>query len=152
MDTTGKPPDRGPAAEQAAPGRRTSSEIPLEEVYGPEDLAGWEPAGSYDLVTCCFLHSPVDFPRTVVLRRAAGAVAAGGHLLVVGHAEPPPWARGDHHGDHDFPAPADELAALELDGGWETLVSEVRARQATGPDGSEATCRDTVTLLRRRPA
>jgi 2-polyprenyl-3-methyl-5-hydroxy-6-metoxy-1,4-benzoquinol methylase len=51
-----------------------------------EDLAAWEPADRYDLVTSCFLHSPVDFPRAAVLRQAAAAVAPGGHLLVVAHA------------------------------------------------------------------
>ncbi|MGC8463720.1 MAG: SAM-dependent methyltransferase [Acidimicrobiales bacterium] len=130
-----------------------------------EDLAAWEPTDRYDLVTSCFLHSPVDFPRTAVLRRAAAAVAPGGHLLIVTHAEAPPWARrhhedgngGDHrhahhHGHHDFPSPEDELAALDLDADeWDVVVSEVRDREATGPDGERVTLRDAVTFARRRP-
>lgn len=127
------------------------------------DLAAWEPADRYDLVTSCFLHSPVDFPRVGVLRRAAAAVAPGGHLLVVAHAEPPPWSRrhhdgegeegGHHHGPHDFPSPDDERAALGLDeDDWDVVVSEVRDREATGPDGERATLRDAVTLARRRTA
>ncbi len=128
------------------------------------DLATWEPAERYDLVTSCFLHSPVDFPRASVLRRAAAAVAPGGHLLVVAHAEPPPWSRrnhhggegeggGHHHGPHDFPSPDEERAALGLGGGgWDVLVSEVRSREATGPGGEQVALRDTVTLARRRSA
>ncbi|MDA8275997.1 MAG: class I SAM-dependent methyltransferase [Actinomycetota bacterium] len=128
------------------------------------DLATWDPTDRYDLVTSCFLHSPVDFPRAAVLRRAAAAVAPGGHLLVVAHADPPPWSRrnhhgvegvggGHHHGPHDFPSPDDERAELGLDDGdWDIVVSEVRSRETTGPDGEQATLRDTVTLARRRTA
>ncbi|SDY52136.1 class I SAM-dependent methyltransferase [Herbiconiux ginsengi] len=57
------------------------------------DLAEWMPAAEYELVSACFLHSPVAFPREAVLRQAASAVAPGGHLLVVGHASFPPWSR-----------------------------------------------------------
>jgi SAM-dependent methyltransferase len=131
---------------------------------------GWQVTGvdisatdRYDLVTSCFLHSPVDFPRAAVLRQAAAAVAPGGHLLVVAHAEPPPWSRrhhggkgeegGHHHGPPDFASPDDERAALGLDDGdWDVVVSEVRSREATGPDGERATLRDAVTLARRRTA
>jgi SAM-dependent methyltransferase len=115
------------------------------------DLATWEPPAAYDLVSACFLQSPVEFPRRDVLRRAAAAVADGGHLLVVSHAAPPPWARS--HGDHErhFPTPAEDLADLDLDpSDWEVLVNEVRQRDATGPDGERATLDDTVTFVRRR--
>ena len=114
------------------------------------DLATWQPTQEYDLVSACFLHSPVEFPRTEVLRRAASAVAPGGHLLIVGHAEPPPWSAHAH--DHpDLPGPAEELAGLELDAAsWDVVVSEVRSREATSRDGEQATLRDVVTFLRRQ--
>lgn len=116
-----------------------------------EDLEAWRPSGSYDLVTACFLHSPVPFARTEVLRRAAGAVVRGGHLLVVAHAEPPPWHRGHDGAEHRFLGPDEELAALELDPGqWRPVLVERRERTATGPDGEEATLRDAVVLVRRR--
>ena len=116
------------------------------------DLGVWHPAGQYDLVSACFLQSPIDFPRTTVLRRAASAVAPGGHLLVVSHAEVPPWANGHDHAGHRFPSPAEELDSLQLpDAGWDTLISETRPRQAFGPDGEEATLRDTVIFAHRRP-
>jgi SAM-dependent methyltransferase len=64
------------------------------------DLAEWIPSAEYDLVSACFLHSPVAFPREEVLRRAATAVAPGGYLLVVGHASFPSWSR-DASGEAD---------------------------------------------------
>ncbi|MCS5718053.1 class I SAM-dependent methyltransferase [Herbiconiux sp. CPCC 205763] len=76
------------------------------------DLASWTPPAEYDLVSACFLHSPVAFPREEVLRHAAGAVAAGGYLLVVGHAGFPPWSRDSHDEaggeDEDVRAPGGE--------------------------------------------
>lgn len=119
------------------------------------DLATWTPPEAYDLVSACFLHSHVEFPRAEVLQRAAAAVAPGGHLLVVGHAEPPPWSNqrhdgNGHHHDHDLLTPAQELAALDLDKtDWETVLCEANSRQATGPDGESAVLEDTVVLVRR---
>ncbi|MGC5166767.1 SAM-dependent methyltransferase [Luteimicrobium sp. DT211] len=121
------------------------------------DLAAWRPDEEYDLVSACFLHSPVAFPRTAVLHRAAGAVVPGGHLLVVGHAAPPPWST-DHDHWHDRPdheaaallSPDEQLAALALGDAWETVVCEVRPRDAVGPEGQAAHLDDSVVLLRRR--
>lgn len=116
-----------------------------------EDLSSWHPPDSYDLVTACFLHSSVEFPRTTVLQRAASAVAPGGHLLIVGHASPPPWARADHHAHHHFFSPAEELASLQLhEDEWEVVVDEIRTRAAIGPNGEHANLDDTVLLVRRR--
>lgn len=129
------------------------------------DLATWRPAGGFDLVAACFLHSPLEFPRTEVLRRCAETVVSGGHLLVVGHAAPPPWSRmaqhdaehardhddGEHHHDHEWLTAAEELAQLALPADeWATVVAEDRTREATGPDGEHATLEDSVVLLRRR--
>ncbi len=115
------------------------------------DLRSWEPPGVYELVSACFLHSPIDFPRFAVLRRAASTVVPGGHLLIVGHADAPPWAMAHAHGRHHFLSLAEELAGLQLDATeWDTVASEVRRRGATGPSGEHATLDDTVVLLRRR--
>jgi SAM-dependent methyltransferase len=115
-----------------------------------EDLATWTPPGPYQLVSACFLHSPVDFPRTAVLQRASAAVAPDGHLLIVGHAEAPPWAASHNHTDHRFLSPAEELAELQLDEQtWTVAVSEVRPRDAMGPNGERATLRDVITLVHR---
>ncbi|TAK70340.1 MAG: class I SAM-dependent methyltransferase [Actinomycetota bacterium] len=115
------------------------------------DLSTWDPPESYDLVSACFFHSTIDLPRTAILRRAAAAVRPGGLLLVVGHAEVPPWSRHRDHGHETLLGPAAELAALDLTpGGWETVVNEVRSREATAPDGERAVLSDAVTLVRRR--
>ncbi len=118
------------------------------------DLGSWEPPTGVDLVTAFFLHSSLEgFDRTAVLRRAAAAVAPGGHLLVVGHAAPPPWLgeHAHHHGPRDYPAPAEALSELALPrADWEVEVAEVRSRTATGPDGLRSTLDDSVLLLRRR--
>jgi len=105
----------------------------------------------YDLVAASFLHSPVTLDRVAVLRRAAGFVAAGGHLLITTHAAAPPWA-GDLHAHHAELLPPDEdLARLALDPrSWDTVLCEIRRREATAPDGTAAALDDGVILLRRR--
>ena len=114
------------------------------------DLATWQPEQSYGLVSACFLHSPVEFPRTEALRRFAAAVAPSGHLLIVGHAEPPPWSRHHQHDEpHEMLRAAQELDALALGDEWQVVVCEDRERAATGPDGEAATLLDSVLLLRR---
>lgn len=133
-------------------GRAAAAERGLNDIdWVVADLGSWQPSGRYDLVSACFLHSTVDLPRTEILQRMAGSVAAGGHLLVVGHAEPPPWsAHRHHHSPEDFPTPSGELVELALaPGSWETVVCEAREREATGPDGEQATLEDTVVLVRR---
>ncbi|RKE22940.1 FAD-dependent oxidoreductase [Streptomyces sp. TLI_171] len=75
------------------------------------DLANAFPSGSYDLVSAQFLHSPAEFPRERVLRRAADAVAPDGILLIVSHAVLP--ARHERPEMH-LPTPEETLAALQL--------------------------------------
>lgn len=48
------------------------------------DVRTWSPSGSFDLVVFLYLQIPAP-ERDAVVRRFAGAVAPGGHLLVVGH-------------------------------------------------------------------
>lgn len=116
------------------------------------DLAQEFPPGQFDLVSACFLASPVELPRSAVLQRALDAVAPGGTLLLVSHAAPPPWAGEVQHGHGpEFRSPDQELAMLDLDdSAWEVLRAEVRSREATGPDGEAAALEDTVVVIRRR--
>jgi thioredoxin reductase/SAM-dependent methyltransferase len=135
-----------------------------------QDLAAWDSEDAFDLVTASFFHSTVDLPRTEILRRAAGRVHPGGHLLIVSHvfedaADIPPWSLR-HHGTEDpedpelrrrlrvLLTPEQEIAALALDPAtWEVVHSEVRGRETIGPDGTERhTVKDGVVLFRRRRA
>ncbi|HEX3426357.1 MAG TPA: class I SAM-dependent methyltransferase [Acidimicrobiales bacterium] len=116
-----------------------------------EDLERWQPPGPYDLVSACFLASPIEFDRTRVLQRAASSVTAGGHLLIVAHAGPPPWASEHQHAHQRFLGPDEELANLALDDhAWDVIIREIRPRPAAGPNGERANLEDTVVLARRR--
>ena len=112
------------------------------------DLSRSFPKGAFDLVTASFLQSPVDFPRAAVLGRAAAAVAAAGHLLIVEHASRAPWswaAPGTR-----YPAAEETLASLSLrDGDWGRLHVAAIERRASGPDGQTALVRDNVNFLER---
>jgi SAM-dependent methyltransferase len=115
------------------------------------DLASWQPTKAYDLVSACFLHSPVEFPRAAVLRTAADAVAPGGHLLIVGHAAPPPWSKHARHDSGEFPTPERQLEELLLSSDqWDTVLARTQSREATGPDGQQAVLEDTILFVRRR--
>ena len=112
------------------------------------DLAETFPEGQFDLVTSCFMQSPVAFPRAEVLRRATGAVAPGGHLLIIEHGSRSPWSSAAP--DTHFPTPQETLADLALDReGWRQLVVDATPRTARGPDGQVAEVADNVILVRR---
>ncbi len=117
------------------------------------DLTDWTPSSDYELVSACFLQSPVELDRSRILRAAASRIAPGGHLLIVSHAAPPPWASGlsghDHH--RVFFTPQQEVEALgATEGDWEHLIVETRQRTATGPDGQVGELDDAIVLLRRK--
>ncbi|WP_291043707.1 class I SAM-dependent methyltransferase [Herbiconiux sp.] len=147
--------DISPTALARAADEADARGIPADRLtWQHHDLVDWHPGAEerYDLVSACFLHAPVEvaFPREDVLRRAAGAVAPGGHLLVVGHAGIPPWASEHHHDDTELPTNAQVLDALALDPAlWTTIVDENRPRRATAPDGTVVDIDDAVLLLRR---
>lgn len=114
------------------------------------DLESPMDAERYDLVSACFLQSPVTLSREDILRRATEQVAPGGHLLIVSHAMAPPWHPAAHHHEA-MPQPSDDLAALDLSPElWEVEIAEVRRREATGPDGLPAVLDDGIVLVHRR--
>jgi SAM-dependent methyltransferase len=68
-----------------AKARRLASERNLELDLVEADVLEWDvPPGAYDLVIVMYLHLPPE-ARRLVLRRAAGGLAPGGAVLVVGH-------------------------------------------------------------------
>jgi SAM-dependent methyltransferase len=143
--------DISPTAIRRAEAAADRAGVPADRLrWQAHDLATWTGDGPYDLVTASFLHSPIEIPRTEILRRAASLVAPGGHLLILSHFGLPPWS--SYHGhEHHFLTPAEEIAALDLPADeWETRVAETRARAATGPNGEQATLDDVVVLLHRR--
>lgn len=114
------------------------------------DLESPMDAAQYDLVSACFLQSPVALGREGILRRALDHVKPNGRLLIVTHAVAPPWHPTAHHHEA-LPQPSDDLAALALSAElWEVELAEVRQREATGPDGQPAVLDDGILLVRRR--
>ena len=112
------------------------------------DLAGGLPPGPYNLVSAMFFQSPVDLPRLDVLRAAAADLRPGGHLPVVGHAEPPPWST--HQPDPALMPSARTVAAdLALGVDWEVLEVADVVRSAVGPDHQAGELIDSVVHLRR---
>jgi SAM-dependent methyltransferase len=118
--------------------------------FARHDLPDTFPEGVFDLVSAQFLHSMTELDRPRVLRLGADAVTAGGLLLIVDHAGPPPWASKLHH-HHEFPGIEEVIESLNLDAGqWERVRAEAVGREATGPNGEAGTLVDNVIVLRRR--
>lgn len=117
--------------------------------FEAHDLATSFPAGTFDLVVASFLHSPQDWPRAEALIRAAGAVARGGHLLVVEHGSRAPWSWSTE--DTRFPTAEETFEAMRLPpDAWRIRCLCPIARVAEGPDGQSATVTDNVIFLSRR--
>ncbi|MCW2512865.1 MAG: Methyltransferase type 11 [Mycobacterium sp.] len=114
------------------------------------DLSDSFPEGTFDLISAQFLHSTVRLERPQILRNAANAVTPGGHLVIVDHGGMPPWSTKVPH-DHPFPSAEEVIADLDLPSSeWDRVRVEAIDRNATGPDGQQATIQDHVIVLRRR--
>lgn len=130
--------------------RRLAQEAGLSQQieFFAQDLATRLPEGSFELVCAMYFQSPFDFPRILILQRAAAQVVPGGHLLIVTHASGPPWAK---HPPHVLPTLAEDWAALCLpERDWEVLERGVLNRLARGPEGQEAELQDNLIFLRRK--
>jgi len=104
------------------------------------------PAGRFDLVVASFLPAQ---PREEIFRRAAEAVAPGGHLLIIDHASRVPWSSAPP--DTQFPTPEETLATINLDNkDWERGEVGELERQVTDQDGKKVTVRDGIIFLKRR--
>ncbi|NAZ76333.1 methyltransferase domain-containing protein [Kineococcus sp. T13] len=120
------------------------------------DLGTSLPAGEFDLVCTSFLHSPAFLDRPAVLRRAAAAVAPGGHLVVVGHVRAPGWRRRQQQEEGfpevELPTPEQVREQLALPAPpWRVVRSELLERPVPGPRGEAGTAVDGVLVLHRAP-
>lgn len=133
-------------AEQAAVDAGVASRTRFEQC----DLAHDFPGGTFDLVSSQFLHSPVEFPHAQVLRRAAGAVALGGRLLIVEHGAAPPWMSSHDHHRPTFRSTQQTYDELDLTPDhWRTERLATVEREATGPEGQTGTLLDNIILISR---
>jgi SAM-dependent methyltransferase len=120
-------------------------EAGVKVTWERHDLAVSQPEGRFDLVAASFLHSDVELPRERILRAAAGAVAPGGTLLIVGHAPSPEH----HHGD--LPSLEQVVAELALpEDAWELRACELRERVHAFRGEAPKPRIDTVVRFRLR--
>ncbi|MFD8146584.1 SAM-dependent methyltransferase [Streptomyces sp. NPDC059708] len=142
--------DISPVALERAAGHAAEAGLADRIAFERHDLGESFPAGEFDLVAACFLHSPGEMPRERILRTAAAAVAPGGVLLVAGHGGPAPGAENPHPELH-FPGPEEVLAGLELaEDGWEVLVCAEHERVGAEAD-RPGHGYDNTLKLRRLP-
>lgn len=138
-----------------AAGHATEAGVGEAIAWEQHDLERTFPAGSFDLVSACYLHSPILIPRTQILQSAAAAVSPGGSLLIVSHADWPKWVDPADWGGDDrhigFPTPEGDLADLALpDGEWTVVRSAFVDKPVKDPEGKPATRPDAVLHLVRR--
>lgn len=130
----------GVALERA---RASAARAGVAVAWVEADLLEWQPAAdSADLVVVAYLHLP-GTERQAVFAKAAGALAPGGRLLIVGHDR--------LNAGRGVPGPRDEAVlyapdevAADLPG---LVVEQARRVDETLDDGRVAT--DTVVVARR---
>ncbi|SER91732.1 Methyltransferase domain-containing protein [Propionibacterium cyclohexanicum] len=136
------------ATRRARKGAEDAGLTPAQCRFITADLSQWSGDGTFDLVSSCFMHSPVALDRTSILRRMAQLVAPAGHLLVISHGAMPPWAP-IVHGHRPF-IPEDQVAELALDPQlWAITLDTRRPRQVTTPEGQDFILEDAVTVFQR---
>ena len=112
------------------------------------DLFEWEPSAEYDLVTLVYFQVPMP-DRHDVWRKAAAAVAPGGHLLLVGHDSRnlEEGYGGPSHGEVLYTA---SEASRVLGESLEVVRSETVVRPVEVEDGTRYAIDNLV--MARRPA
>ena len=115
--------------------------------FEKHDLARSFPTGLYDLVTAIHLAA---FPRARIFRRAAAAVGAGGHLLIVDPVKPGPDTEPIKVAGGQYPVLEETLESLELrDRAWARLWVGAVERSPGHSGGTKHALVDNVIPLRR---
>ncbi|MEV6106618.1 class I SAM-dependent methyltransferase [Streptomyces sp. NPDC051940] len=116
------------------------------------DVVSYEPEpAAYDLVVVCFLQLPAE-QRARVLGGAAGALAPGGSLLVVGHDSTNlTEGTGGPQDPRVLFSPSDVLGDVAA-AGLETVRADRMRRPVEQPDGGTRYAIDALVLLRRPEA
>lgn len=125
--------------------RAESSGLSIDWVH--LDITETPPPATYDLVTAFYLHLP-EAARPGMWRHLAGAVAAGGTLLIVGHDRDDMHAATHRASLADMGWSVDEIVTA-LGPGWVIEVAESRPRPHVDQDGNDATINDAVLRARR---
>ncbi|NQX28693.1 class I SAM-dependent methyltransferase [Microbacteriaceae bacterium VKM Ac-2854] len=130
--------------------REHAAQLGVTVRFEQSDLDAGFPAGGFDLVTASYLHSTLPFERDRILRSAWAAVAPGGRLVILSHAEPPSGAHGHHV---ELPDVAQTIALLQLPAapGWSVSAGYHR-RSTQLPDGRTVEHADHVVVVTRDPA
>jgi SAM-dependent methyltransferase len=110
------------------------------------DLARSFPDGTFDLVSACCFHTPMEIPRHDVLRRAAGSVAPGGLLVIVEHRSPRgPGAPTTTCASRPRRRPSTPWASTATG----TPIGWRHRDGRPGPGGQTATVIDNIIVVRR---
>ncbi|GAD83496.1 methyltransferase domain-containing protein [Nocardia asteroides NBRC 15531] len=131
-------------------GARHAADAGVQVTWERHDLQESFPAGTFDLVSAQFLHSPVERTdeRATILRKAAAAVAPGGVLVIGSHAHWPTWVTTPP--EHvAFPTIEDMLGQLALGPEWQVETAELVTSPSTSPEGVEGERADSVLRVRR---
>ncbi|MEU3009631.1 class I SAM-dependent methyltransferase [Nocardia asteroides] len=131
-------------------GARHAADAGVQITWERHDLQESFPAGTFDLVSAQFLHSPVERTdeRATILRKAAAAVAPGGVLVIGSHAHWPTWVTTPP--EHvAFPTIEDMLGQLALGPEWQVETAELVTSPSTSPEGVEGERADSVLRVRR---
>jgi SAM-dependent methyltransferase len=137
--------DQG-AAHAADAGAELAARITWER----HDFEGSFPAGQFDLVSACYLQSPVEFARLNALRAAAAAVAPGGSLVVVSHESFPSGDKPEPNSTNYMPLVDELVADLGLPADeWTIHTARSVPRHRTLDDGRELNYADHVARFDR---
>ncbi|MEH3054940.1 MAG: class I SAM-dependent methyltransferase [Patulibacter minatonensis] len=128
-----------------------SAEVADRITWERHDFEVSFPAGQFDLVSACYLQSPVEFARLDALRAAAAAVAPGGALIVVSHESFPSGDQRDPGSTNYMPLVDELVADLALpEAEWTVHTARSVPRRKTTADGREIAYADHVARFDRR--